>query len=637
MGRVQLRRLSRTEYANTVRDLLGDVGRPADGFPRDDTSFGFDHIDDVLGMAPVLVEKYDAAAEAMAREAWSADVAPAQLERLEAEAVPHTLGIPGGTDFWRLNGNGSIDATFDFGSSGPFTLSARAAGDVVHGVAPRMLFRLDGQLVAEFDVAASADTPAVYQKTVEVTAGRHTFSVGFDNYLWDDSIADPMKRERALLVDWLQLQRDAWAAPFSQARLRVCDEEVEGHLPCARRILERFARRAWRRTVSPEEVERLVSLVTLAEADGDDFGTGIQLAVQAVLLSPHFLFHLELDGAPDTPDTHPVSDEELASRLSYFLWSSTPDDTLLELAAEGRLSKPEVLDAQVRRMLADAKADALVESFAAQWLQFRAVPSREPSAVLFPDVDEALKEAMQEQTARYFREFLREDRSALDLLDADFTYVDDRLAAHAGLPLPGSAHLTRVEVTDARRRGLLTQPGLLMLTSHPDETSPVVRGKWVLGQLLCAEPPPPPPSVPALPPVGSSSLSKRQQLEQHRADPACSGCHAVMDPVGFGLENFDAVGRWRERDEAGFPVDAVGVLPGDVRFNGPAELAALLKADPRLPACLARNLYIYALARSFETSDRCHLDGVVRTFEQRDYRLSELVRRIATSRPFTHR
>ncbi len=637
-GSLPLRRLTRTQYDNTVRDLLGDTSRPATEFPADDTSYGFDNIANVLSMPPVLVEKYDGAAARLAEAAWSADFSAAHLERVQARALPLTLGLPWGSGFWQLNGNGAVDATLALPSTGKYAFSVRAGGTRIDGeVEPHMVLRVDGVQVGEFWVDAGPEALKVYQVAVELNAGRHTFSVAIDNYLWSDTAIDPDKQARTLIVDYLELSRPERAVPFAQARLRICDPDAEGHLPCARRIIERFVRRAWRRAISAEEVDRLVGLVQRAKADGEDFGTGIQDAIHAVLLSPHFLFRVELDPDPSSPAPHRVTDEELATRLSYFLWSSTPDDELLDLASAGRLSDPEVLEAQVRRMLADARADALVDDFAGQWLQFRAVPSLTPDPVLHPGVDLPLMKDMQAQTALFFREFLRSDLSALDLLDANFTFVNDRLATHYELPPPGSPVLIRSPVSDPRRLGLLTQGSFLMLASSPDHTSPVRRGKWILGNLLCQEPPPPPPNIPALPGSRSVGLSKRQQIEQHRANPACSGCHAVMDPVGFGFENFDPVGRWRVADEGGFPVDSTGMLPSGAAFGTPAELVSILKGEPALPSCIAQKVMIYGLSRPLQDTDYAHLEAILRSFSERSYRLSELFRIVATSEPFTHR
>ena len=637
-GSVPLRRLNHTQYDNTVRDLLGDTTRPAREFPADDTSDGFDTIAHVLSMPPVLVEKYDAAAERLAEAAWSADYSAAHLERVQARALPLTSGVPWGAGYWQLNGDGAVDATLAVPSSGKYAFSVRAGGTRIDGEAePHMVLRVDSVQVAEFWVDAGPEALKEYQVEVELTAGRHIFSVALDNYLWSYTATDPNKQARTLIVDALELSRPERAVPLAQARLRICDPDAEGHLPCARKIIERFVRRAWRRTVRAEEVDRLVALVERAEADGEDFGTGIQDAIHAILLSPHFLFRVELDPDPTSPVPHRVSDAELATRLSYFLWSTTPDDELLDLASAGRLSAPEVLEAQVRRMLADARADAIVDDFAGQWLQFRAVPSLTPDPVLHPEVDLPLMKDMQAQTALFFREFLRSDSSALDLLDADFTFINDRLATHYELPPPGSSGLIRATVNDPRRLGLLTQASFLMLTSASNHTSPVRRGKWVLGNLLCQEPPPPPPNIPPLSASQSVGASKRQRMEQHRASPACSGCHVYMDPVGFALENFDAVGRWRLVDEDGYPVDSTGMLPGSASFEGPAELISLLKKDPALPSCIAQKVMIYGLSRPLQDADHPHLDAISRSFSERGFRLSELFRLVATSELFTHR
>ncbi|WP_233261490.1 DUF1592 domain-containing protein [Vitiosangium sp. GDMCC 1.1324] len=424
----------------------------------------------------------------------------------------------------------------------------------------------------------------------------------------------------------------------SWTRMRVCTPDPADPLPCARLTLERFARRAWRRPVTQAEVDRLMAFLPLALSRGDTSDTGLKLAMRAVLLSPHFLYRVELDPDPTSTASHPLNDHELASRLSYFLWSSMPDDALMTAADEGSLHTPEELERQVRRMLEDPKSDALVDNFAGQWLYTRALESVHPDPLLYP-FDDALREAMRQETWLVFREFLHGDHRARDLVDADFTYVNDRLAQHYGLPVPGTTEMQRISLAGhPERSGLLGQGSILSVTSHPDRTSPVKRGLWVLEQLMCKAPPPPPPNVEGLPPPVDPKMSIKQRMAQHRTDPSCSGCHAMMDPIGYGLENLNAVGAWRQNEEvSGARVDPSGELPGGIPFKDGIELRAILKADPALDHCIAQHLFTYGLGRGPVHADACTLESISKETEARGGRLSDLILSITRSEAFTHR
>jgi hypothetical protein len=436
--------------------------------------------------------------------------------------------------------------------------------------------------------------------------------------------------------------------PESHRRIVFRDPASPGEYPdLARAILERFATRAYRRTVSAAEVARLSRFVDLALENGDSFERGIQLAVQAALVSPHFLFRVELDSrpratgqpAPQPNASEAIGEFELASRLSYFLWSTMPDDELFRLAGEGKLHLPEVLAGQVRRMLLDWKARAMVENFAGQWLQIRNLRAASPDRERFPGFDETLREAMLRETELFFEEVMRADRSILDFLEADYTYLNERLARHYGLPGITGAEFRRVRLQGGDRGGLLTQASVLTVTSNPNRTSPVKRGRWVLEQILGAPPPPPPPDVSPLKeePKADTARSVRQRMEQHRTQANCAVCHNRLDPLGFGLENYDGVGAWRDR-EGGQSIDASGTLPSGESFRGPAELKARLKARPRAFArCLAEKMLTYALGRGVEASDRCAIDRIVKELESKEYRFSTLVIGVVTSDPFLKR
>ncbi|HEX5749924.1 MAG TPA: DUF1592 domain-containing protein [Archangium sp.] len=421
-------------------------------------------------------------------------------------------------------------------------------------------------------------------------------------------------------------------------RMRTCSPDPADPRPCARLILERFARRAWRRPVTPAEVDRLLAFLPLARARGDGFDAGMKLALRAVLLSPHFLYRVELDPDPASPAPHPLNDHELASRLSYFLWSTLPDEALLAAADAGTLHDPGELERQVHRMLADPKAEALVDNFAGQWLYTRALDSFHPDPLLYP-FDDSLREAMRQETRLVFREFLLGEHPVRNLLDADFTYVDDRLARHYSLPPPGTRQMTRVSLSEhPERAGLLGQGSILAVTSHPDRTSPVKRGLWVLEQLLCKAPPPPPPNVEGLPPPVDPRMGIKQRMAQHSSDPSCSGCHSMMDPIGYGLENFNPVGAWRQKEEvSGAPVDPSGELPGGLHFKDGVELRALLESDPELEHCIARHLLAYGLGRGPTSADACTLEDVASKAGAHGSKLSDLILSLIQSEAFTHR
>jgi uncharacterized protein DUF1592/uncharacterized protein DUF1588/uncharacterized protein DUF1585/uncharacterized protein DUF1587/uncharacterized protein DUF1595/cytochrome c len=479
---------------------------------------------------------------------------------------------------------------------------------------------------------------------------------GFDN-IGDVLSLPPVLMERYLAAAELISGRaitlttnreSAEPLPDSHRRILFREPRSPGEYPdAARAILERFASRAYRRPVTPDETSRLMGLVELALQNGDSFERGIQLAVQAVLISPHFLFRVELGSRPramseadrTAHDVEPLGEFELASRLAYFLWSSMPDEELFGLAARGKLHEPETLTEQVGRMLKDPKSRALVENFAGQWLQIRNLKAANPDRDRFPGFDEPLRAAMLRETELFTAEILRDDRSVLDFLDADFTYLNERLARHYGMMGISGEEFRRVRLDDPTRGGLLTQASILTVTSNPNRTSPVKRGRWVLEQLLGTPPPPPPPGVAPLKEdqAADSSLSLRRRMEQHRARPNCAVCHNRLDPLGFGLENYDGVGAWREK-EGGQPVDASGTLPSGESFRGPGELKAILKARPReFARCLAEKMLTYALGRGLEDDDRCAVERIVKDLESRQYRCSTLVLGIVMSDPFRKR
>jgi hypothetical protein len=437
-----------------------------------------------------------------------------------------------------------------------------------------------------------------------------------------------------------QLVNEALAGA-QRTRLIGCDLAAGGDA-CARTSLAAFARRAWRRPVTDAEVDRLMTAVALARSKGDSYDQGMNLALQAVLISPSFVFRVEIDPSPTSLTPHPLNSHEVASRLSYFLWSTMPDDELFAAADAGALLDPAVVRGQVTRMLASAKATALVDNFAGQWLYTRKIDEAQPDAATFPGFDAPLRAAMKKETELLFSEMAFRGLPADRLLTADFTFLNDRLARHYGLPAVGSADFKRVTLTGDQRIGFLSHAGILTVTSHPTRTSPVLRGKWVLNELLCEDIPPPPPGVDTkidteVMPTGSL----RQRLEQHRTNPECAACHNLMDSIGFGLENYDAIGAYRTTD-AGFAVDSSGAMPDGTPFSGTRELAALVGADPGFARCMTHKLYTYALGRAPDMTTKAHMDPyilqtLIQGFTGNGFKVSDLIAGIVTSDTFLKR
>ena len=594
VGRVTIRRLNRFEYDSTVRDLLGDTTRPAQAFPADDFGHGYDNQSDVLSTAPLLVEKYDAAALKLAQTALAAEYRPGFTQRLPASTLTASTGSASGAA-WNLYSNGTLLGDVTVPTAGAYTFNVRAWESAAGPERAQMAFVVDGARQSTVSVAATAAAPQTYSVQLTLTAGTHRVGAEFlnDYYQAPD--------DRNLFVEWVELTRPASGSAGSTARILTCDPATGA--ACVRTILSTFGRKAWRRPLVSAEVDRLAALVALAQSEGDDVQQGLVLALQAVLLSPNFLFRVEAD-LSTTP--RPLDDYELAARLSYFLWGSTPDAELSALADRAGLRAE--LEPQVRRMLSDPKAASLSSQFAGSWLWSRGVEEVSPDPTLFPAITPSLKAAMKAQTETWFQTFVQEDRSALELFTGTDSFLNDALATHYGVPSPGSTSLVRVAVVPETRRGLLGHGGLLTITSQPNRTSPVKRGKWVMSQLLCMEPPPPPANVEAFAEQTTPTGTLRQQFEAHRAKPECAGCHSMMDPIGFGLENYDAVGRYRTTDTGGFAIDSSGTLFDGRTFNGPTELAATMSADPKFADCTARQLFTYALGRAPVSTDECTLE-----------------------------
>jgi cytochrome c553 len=696
-GRVTARRLNRTEYNNSVRDLLGVQLRPADDFPQDDSGYGFDNIGDVLSLSPVLMEKYLAAAERVARTAvFGPELLKPTLARQRTSGrkiVPRIIPLFD-YDVTGLSLPNSIHSTHRFPVDGEYSIRAFLGGARPPGSEPiQLCLWVDGRQasVINFDPVGVASFTLDRQEfwgmaqdfRTRITAGDHWIAVSilrlYEGLPADYKGPNPSKRPvppppefkpppslSAERVAELKKEFDARRAekvPANDARIRSLEiggpydqakgpsaaslksiytcGHLDGHhkAGCERKIVADLAHRAYRRPVTRQEVNQLVSLIGMARQQGDSLEEGIVLALQAMLVSPHFLFRIEKAlPAPTAEAARPIGEHELASRVSYFLWSSMPDDELLRCADQGRLKQPEVLAAQVRRMLKDPKSRALVESFGGQWLELRKLESVKPDRERFPEFDQYLLRSMRRETELFFENIVRQDLSILDFLDGNYTFLNERLAQFYKVPGVAGPEFRRVDLTGTERGGVLTQASVLTVSSYATRTSPVLRGKWILENFLNSPPPPPPPDVPNLDEARiGESASMREQLEQHRKNATCASCHARMDPLGFGLENFDAIGAWRTQDGK-FPIDASGTLPDGRSFQGPRELKAVLRADRSAFAeGLTEKLLTYALGRGLERYDKPTVKKIASRVAAENYRFSSLVLEIVKSLPFQMR
>ncbi len=656
-GRVTARRLNRTEYNNTVRDLFGIDFQPADEFPVDDSGYGFDNNGDVLTISPVLMEKYLTAAGRVARASIATErKAPkpvsARYSQSRAEnGRTETIAVGALTDF---DPAGAIEVDHKFPATGDYEIRVRGADrrpqlekdgiqmpvDPVH-----LALFIDGKQVDLMTLQRGGSGHPPIDHTFRVPAGTHKLEAMFI-----DSELGPINpnrdfEKRLLWADYIEIEGPYKAEPpplpaFQQEMLTCSPTDWTEQERCAKRVLSALARRAWRRPVAAGEVDRLTGFVKLALDEGGSFEEGMQVAIQAMLVSPHFLFRIEHDADPtDADNMHRLGGYELASRLSYFLWSSTPDLELLDAAGRGDLRDEAKLRKQVDRMLADPKSSALIENFAGQWLELRNLDRVKPDPELFPEFDTSLRKAMRRETELFFDSLLREDRSVLDFLDADYTFLNERLADHYGIEGVRGKEFRKVQVDGNRRGGILSQGSVLTVASYPTRTSPVLRGIWVLDNILNAPAPPPPPGVPELSEeeVGVGG-TLREQLEKHRSDPSCAVCHNRIDPLGFGLENYDPIGRWREMDGK-WPVDSAGELPGGFQFNSPGELKKILRdtEGDMFVRGLIEKMLTYALGRGVERFDTPAIEQIRSEMMERDYRFSSLIEGIVTSVPFQMR
>jgi cytochrome c553 len=645
-GAPGIHRLNRAEYRNAVRDLVGlDMHGSMDysaNLPPDDSGYGFDNIADVLTVSPLHMEKYLASARRIA------DLAVGTLKpSVSSEKISPSPGVPTDSiDALPPSERGGILFHRYFPFDAEYSLLVHVRGKPAFGLPPAKLdLRIDGRSVKLFDAAIDAAEANQGTRNFEIRlklpAGDHVVGAG----LLTESVEVEGGPGGTPGANGLSIAYVTVGGPYnptgpgdteSRRRIFVCrpapgqPEEI-----CARQILSNLARRAYRRPVNAADLTPLVRLFGDGRADGNGFDDGIAMALTGILVSPDFLFRTE-----NTPPgvIVKISDLELASRLSFFLWSSIPDEELLHIAETGKLHDPDTLAKQVRRMIADPKSRALEENFAGQWLHVRNVAEWKPDTKKYPQFDEALRYAFERESDFFFSNIVHEDRSVLEFIDADYTFLNERLARHYGIPGVQGSNFRKVELKDNHRGGVLSQGAILLVTSYPTRTSPVLRGKWILENILGAPPPPPPANVPPLADSAAKSAhSLREQLERHRADPACASCHAKMDPLGFSLEQYDAIGHFRTVED-GAAIEAAGTLPDGTAVDGPEGLKkVVLDRRDDFVECLAAKMLTYALGRGLEPYDQPTVRAIRRQAARDDYRFSSLVLGIVNSVPFQMR
>jgi len=662
-GRPTLHRLNRAEYGNAVRDLLALDVDVAELLPPDDSGYGFDNIGDVLTVSPGLLERYLLAAGKISRQAVGDTKMPVSYQTYD---IPHGLkqddrmsdelpvGSRGGTAIQhRFPVDGEYEIQVD--------LQKGRAQEILGTGRERTLdLRFDDQSAKLFTIPASRgrradintgvlhEAAAGLKVRMPVTAGTHTIAAAFqkDTVMPEgilfrqrfDNIQSHFEGVGSISITGPYNVQGPGATP-SRDKIFVCHPTAAAEEEaCAEKILAGLAHRAYRRPVAGDDVPELMALYKQGAETGG-FEAGVRLALQKILVSPDFIFRVELDPA-GTPagSVRQVSDVELASRLSFFLWSSIPDDELLAVAERGELSNPKVLESQTKRMLADPRSEALVKNFAGQWLFLRNVPAVQPDPAAFPEWDENLRQAMGKETELWLDSQLRENRSVVDMLTTDYTYVNQRLAEHYGIKGVFGNEFRRVKLDDPKRQGLLGQASIMAVTAYPNRTAPTIRGKWVLEQILGTPPPPPPANVPFLKEDAThTKLSMRQRMTEHATSPSCAVCHHIMDPIGFALENFDGLGKWRELggDSGTEPIDSSGVLPDGTAFDGPAGLRdALLKRRDLFVENFIERLLTYSLGRGVEEYDRPVIRKISREAAPDDYRWSSIILSIVKTKSF---
>ncbi len=644
-GQVTLRRLNASEYRNTIRDLVGVDYKPAENFPADDVGYGFDNIGDVLTLPPLLMEKYVFAAEEISEKAI---MTPPADKQFESNYAGNQLNLKNG----KSTGNKVLtlasanDASFEeqIPWPGAFHLTVTASGDQAGNEPCKMLVLVDDKPVKELSVRNEREKPEDYKLTLRLRTGKRKVTLRFTNDYYVEKRGDAPQQDRNLHIHYVSLSgTQASNAKIDPAKMSKSHKAIffiepksDADVPkVTRAVIERLANRAYRRMVTPEELNAFVELAAAVRADGESYEASIQVVLQALLISPKFLFRVEPPKADGLEGYRNLDEFELATRMSYFLWSSMPDDKLLGIAWSKKLRTGTTLEDQVKRMLADPRSNEFIDNFAGQWLTLRKLETFKPDPKLFPKWNDDINKLAYFETMNFFRGAVQEDLSILRLLDADFTYLNEPMAAYYGIANVKGNNFRKVSLAGTNRAGLLTHASVLAVTSNPTRTSPVKRGKWILDNLLATPPPPAPPGVPELKEKGELVGTLRQRLEQHRADPACASCHKLMDPLGFALENFDAVGQWRTQ-EGGQAIDPSGELPDGKTVKGVAQLRQTLlsKNKDQYVRCVTEKMLTYALGRGLEYYDKCAVDKIVAAMQKNDYKISTLIIEIVKSDPF---
>lgn len=643
-GRSTLHRLNRAEYNNTIRDLFGLAIAPADKFPQDDVGEGFDNIGDVLSLPPLLMEKYlDAAEEVAGAVIDIRDYSKGTTQSFSPDKFKSSLdGNVNGEGFYVLHTNGTLTVAYDAPAAGKYKIRIQAAQTEAGDDPSNMALQIDGQTVHEFKVTGHRK-PAWFEHEVTLPSGSRAITTAFTNDFYNEQ-APEQRRDRNLGVSTIEVTgpEGGGAPQWHETHRRFVTarpSETMSVADAAATVLRPILYRGLRRPVSDAEVARFASLVEqTVNEQKESYEYGLYVALQALLVSPDFLFRKEADPEGGAKE-RALNEYEVASRLSYFLWSSMPDDELFQLAENKRLLDRTILRGQIERMLRHEKAASLGNNFASQWLNLRNLVDVRPNPEVFPEFDDALRTAMSQETILMFNAIVREDRSINEFLSADYSFVNQRLAKHYGIDGVNGDDFVRVSLQGTNRSGVLTHASILTLTSNPGRTSPVKRGKWILENILGDAPPPAPPGVPTLEEKAKdmAGMSLREQMEVHRKDPGCASCHKAMDPLGMGFENFDAVGRWREK-EGDKAIDASGDLPSGEKFSGPSELFSIIRGrEEKFQRMFAERLMVYALGRGLEYYDKCAVDQILVLMKERGNRFSALVEGIVVSDPFLKR
>lgn len=635
-GRVTIRRLNKTEYNNTIQDLLYVHGDFSKDFPSDDVGYGFDNIGDVLTLTPLHIEMYLRAAREITEQAIPNVVSVDQPVNLETGTIPEgarliDLGLIFST-------NGLYEASFSNITAGDYQLEVELSATATAVGPAKVNLTVNGALLQ--DVSVNSDRALLFRLPVQLTTKNVKIGVAFLNDYYQPNDPNPENRDRNLILRSLTLKGPSRATlPPTESERRLLISKptpTKPHQTAAREVLDSFATRAYRRPITSDESNRLMEIYQLVRKNGDSFEKAIQIGFQAILVNPNFLFRVELDSSTGPRN---LNSYEIAARLSYFLWNSIPDQELTDLARANKLLDSTTLEAQIQRMLADKKAERFSENFTLQWLQIGRMEEHTADPELFTGFNQQLKDDLLKEATLYFQDMLTNNRPIMEFIDGKYTFINNRLARHYGIPGEFSEDFRRIDLSSRSRGGLLGMGAILTVTSNPNRTSPVKRGKFVMEQLLGTPPPPPPPDVGVLDDTKEAitTLRIRERLEQHRKDPACASCHRPLDAYGFTLENFNAIGQFRTEDGP-FPVDNIGELPGKQKITGIADLKTNIvsrKAD--FTRTLTEKLTMYALGRGLTPTDNVHIEEMTKRLEKRGVTLQGIITEIVLSDSFRKR